>query len=47
MLGHGKDMVEVFTSDDIGRIDLATVRLCAELGVGHGEIDPDNTTSVR
>jgi len=26
MLGHGKDTVEVFTSDDIGRIDLAAVR---------------------
>jgi glutamate/tyrosine decarboxylase-like PLP-dependent enzyme len=26
MLGHGKDTVEVFTRDDIGRIDLAAVR---------------------
>ncbi len=33
MLGHGKDTIEVFTSDGIGRIDLAGVRRrLAELG---------------
>src|SRR5207247_2153425 len=26
MLGHGRDTVEVFTRDDVGRIDLAAVR---------------------
>jgi glutamate/tyrosine decarboxylase-like PLP-dependent enzyme len=26
MLGHGKDMVEVFTRDEVGRIDVAAVR---------------------
>jgi glutamate/tyrosine decarboxylase-like PLP-dependent enzyme len=27
MLGHGKDTVEVFTRDDVGRIDVAALRL--------------------